>query len=144
MDGPPTIEYPPSTCIVCPDIPVPSVAKKVTVDATCSDETFPIGLRSIISSCIFEKLAIPPLDDMVGIGPALTAFTLIFCDPISSAKPLTTASKLALAGPMTLYPGMARVAPKYESAVILLVLVVVSKSGWVARAIESKEYAEMS
>jgi hypothetical protein len=59
--------------MVCPVIPVPCVAKNVTVDATWSAVTVPKGARKSISSCMRSKLAIPPLAaKVVAMPPTLT------------------------------------------------------------------------
>lgn len=64
--------------MVCPVIPVPCVAKNVTVDATWSAVTVPKGARKRISSCMRSKLAIPPLAaKVVAMPPALTALTRV-------------------------------------------------------------------
>ena len=76
--------------------------RKAAVLPTSSMVTFlPIGF---MEETYLSKPLIPqtPAAASVFIGPADTAFTLIPTGPRSAARNLTTDSRLALAGPITL------------------------------------------
>ena len=62
-------------------------------------------------NCTILDCAKVVIKDNVFIGPADTAFTLIFFFPKLSAKYLTLVSSAALATPITLYPGSTFVEP---------------------------------
>ena len=88
--------------MVCPVIPAAAAsATHVTVSAISCTVGLPVGLcswqcwESVLKSGIPRAAA-------VCTGPADTALTRTWCGkgPSSAAKPRTTASKEALAGPM--------------------------------------------
>ena len=89
--------------MVSPVIPAAkSDDRKAAVLPTSSMVIFlPIGF---MEETYVSKPLIPPPPAAASdyIGPADTAFTLIPSGPRSAARNLTTDSKLALAGPMTL------------------------------------------
>ena len=101
-----------SAYITCPVIAVDiSLSKNVATFPTSVVVTFLCNGAFCSTMSKIELKSFIPFADNVFIGPADTAFTLIFSFPKLSAKYLTLASNAAYAIPITLYPSNTFVEP---------------------------------